>query len=295
MDRIEYRNTKDYKKAIDILCDFISEALSGDINGLKNNDITLLIRRVDNGKKQNVYFGDINDPDMYYITRAIYIVVWGYVFNLDFDNLGQWGRIIKHPFRGDTMNSFNSVFGKEMIIAKRYCLSDDLIKKIMEYYHLYHSIGNFIVIPNKLNLNSKRANYCTLQDFFDSFLGAMYQYKHPEESTVYRDFCNELEVVFKENDAIEKLSFNDYVNEFYLKSYIRDEKPYDVFNVPLDIRKKEYIGRNRRSKSFYTNDEYISMTSNYLNEAEKIIKNRADSIVERLNEEIGAFNNAGHC
>ena len=118
MNREDYIKTSDYKKALGVVRSFTYDALNGCINNLKNEDITLLIDKIENKNTKNLYFGNINDPDMYYITQAIYIVVWGHIFDLTFDKMGSWGKI-KHPFRGDTMNSFNSVFGRDMMIAQR--------------------------------------------------------------------------------------------------------------------------------------------------------------------------------
>ena len=129
MDRKEYRRTPDFLKSLDIVKSFVSDALGGNVNMLKNEDITLLINRISDRERRNLYFGSIADPDMYYITQAIYILIWGHVFDLTFEKLGSWGKV-EHPFRGDTMNSFNSVFGKEYLIAKRYKVNKNLLKNI---------------------------------------------------------------------------------------------------------------------------------------------------------------------
>ena len=211
MNRKDYRTTPDFLKSLDIVKSFVSDALNGDVSMLKDENITLLINRISDRKKRNLYFGSIADPDMYYITQAIYILIWGHVFDLTFEKLGSWGRV-KHPFRGDTMNSFNSVFGKEYLIAKRYNVNKNLLKNIEEYLSLYHSIGNFIVIPNKLNLNRQRANYYTLQDYFDSFLGALFQYKYQDIETEYRIFSEELHSSFTENTIFNKIEFKKYIS-----------------------------------------------------------------------------------
>ncbi len=286
MDREEYRTTPDFFKSLDIVKSFVSDALNGDVNMLKNEDITLLVNRISDREKRNFYFGSIADPDMYYITQAIYILIWGHVFDLTFEKLGSWGRV-EHPFRGDTMNSFNSVFGKEYLIAKRYKVNKNLLKNIEEYLSLYHSIGNFIVIPNKLNLNRQRANYYTLQDYFDSFLGALFQYKYPDIETEYRTFSEVLHSSLIENTIFNKIEFKKYISDFFLESYVEDGKPYNVFDIPLEIRRKEYIGRNRRSRSdFITRDEYIDLASNYYNKSKEIISYRAECIVDVLKNEI---------
>lgn len=72
-----------------------------------------------------------------------------------------------------------------------------------------------------------------------------------------------------------------------MESYVEDGKPYNVFDIPLEIRRKEYIGRNRRSRSdFITRDEYIDLASNYYNKSKEIISYRAECIVDVLKNEI---------
>lgn len=286
MDKFEYKRTNDYIHAKNTIRIFVNEALNGNIDEFENNDITLLIRRISDTKRRNIYFGNIYDPDMYYITQAIYIVIWGHLYNLTFDNMGAWG-IIKHPFRGDTVNSFNSIFGKEMMIAKRYNLDDVLMGKAVEYSNLYHSIGNFIVIPNRLNVNSKRANYCSMQDYFDSFIGAFYQFKHPEQKTEYVSSFKKLKEAFIENDEYGSMSFNDFIANFFLEDYVQNNRPFNVFNIPYELRAKEYSGRSIRSKTkFVSDEEYDIIVQNYYDTSKKIIQKRAKKMIAILKNEI---------
>lgn len=261
---------------------FNKEALGGDITKLANSDISLLIRNVSDVKERNLYIGNINDPDMFKITQAIYIVLWGDIYDLTFDKLGPWGKK-KYPFRGDTMNSFNTVYGKEMLIAKRYKLDDALMESIVAYQSLYHSIGNFIVIPNRMNVNSKRSNYYSMQDYFDSFIGAIYQYKNQNVETEYSSFFKELKDCFAKNPEYEHLSFERIIRKFYLDNYVKNGQPYNVFNISYDLRKKEYVGRNRRSKTkFISDEEYLIIARNYSEKATTIIQYRGEKICEKL-------------
>ena len=63
--------------------------------------------RKSGGNDWKYYVGKIKDPDMYLITQAIYIVLWGHIWNLNFENLGSWGRSTENqfPFRGDTIHA----------------------------------------------------------------------------------------------------------------------------------------------------------------------------------------------
>lgn len=103
MNKRDYESTNDYKKSIEILKNFVRDVLDGDIEKLRDFDFTDL----------TTYVGDIIDPDMYLITQAIYIILWGDLYDLTFETMGAWNWNNEHAFRGDTMNSFGSLFGKE--------------------------------------------------------------------------------------------------------------------------------------------------------------------------------------
>lgn len=103
MNRKEYEKTNDYQESLKILREFIGEMLNGDIERLRMLDFSDLAK----------YISNSIDPDMYLITQAIYIILWGDIYDLTFDKMGSWSLDGEHPFRGDTMNSFNSVFGKK--------------------------------------------------------------------------------------------------------------------------------------------------------------------------------------
>lgn len=282
MNREDYEKSKDYIEAMQLIRMFIEDVLEGDITKLINNDISMLIRNVSDGKKRDLYLGNIDDPDMFKITQAIYIVLWGDIYNLTFENMGPWGEK-KNPFRGDTMNSFNSVYGKNMLIAKRYGLNSTLMNSVTLYQLLYHSIGNFVVIPNRMDINRRRANYYTIQDYFDSFVGAIYQYQNQNSQTEYWQFFEELNVGFIENPEYKDLPFESFIENFFLDKYVKNGKPYNVFDLSYDLRKKEYIGRNKRSKAeFFSKKEYTMLAKKYFDVASDIITYRGEKIVERL-------------
>lgn len=293
MGIFEYKETEDYKKAIKLILEFKEEVLAGDLKKLINADLSELIYNTKDRRIIHKYVGKIKDPDMYLITQAIYIVVWGYIYGLTFDKLGVWGNVAdrQYPFRGDTMNSFNSVYGEDCVIAKRYKLDDTLMNMVKSYHKLYHSIGNFIVIPNKMNVNRKRANYFSLQDFYDSFIGVIYQFYYPEKETEYSVYYNELISVLEENVEYKSINFETWIKKFFLDTYLDNHGiPFNVFGIDLEMRKKEYIDREIRSKNnFYSKDEYVLLAKNYYEIAKQIIDYRAKKIVgiiiDRVNEE----------
>ncbi|WJV18975.1 hypothetical protein QU593_00270 [Rossellomorea marisflavi] len=84
-------------------------------------------------------------------------------------------------YRGDTLNSFHTMFGKEVTSdggSRRFkgvekYLSDQPLREIVNRYHqTYHTVGNFIPLPNK---KLERHTFNTYRgvkygDYFDLFL-----------------------------------------------------------------------------------------------------------------------------
>lgn len=291
MEMVEYKKTEDYQKAKKLVREFIEEVLDSRIENLINADLSELIYETKNRYIIDKYVGEIKDPDMYLITQAIYIIVWGNIYDLTFDKLGPWGRTenSQYPFRGDTMNSFNSVYGDNGVIAERYKLDENTMDMVNRYHKLYHSIGNFIVIPNRKNVNCRRANYYTIQDFYDSFIGVIYQFHYQEKVTEYSIYYDELSRVLMANDEYRENKFETWIKEFFLDCYLCNDEPYNVFGIDIQMRKKEYIGRNRRSKNnYYSKEEYVLLAKKYYETSKQIIDYRANRIVsilaDRINE-----------
>lgn len=80
MNKRDYEKTNDYKKSIEILKGFVRDVLDGNIEKLKDFDVTDL----------TTYVGDNIDPDLYLITQAIYIILWGDIYDLTFEKMGSW-------------------------------------------------------------------------------------------------------------------------------------------------------------------------------------------------------------
>ncbi len=133
------------------------------------------------------------DPDNTWLTRYIlFYLCRNHVDELQ--NVDQIG--IGKDYRGDTMNSFNTLFRwwldeqddeknptrkKNKQYARKRLQSVlgrekylDFYAKINHFHHTYHKIGNFILLPNKTvnrtRLNNARGFNRELQDFFDLFL-----------------------------------------------------------------------------------------------------------------------------
>ena len=173
--REAYTKTEDFKKSIEIIKNFIKENLGGDIEKFKDFDLYT-------GKFNNCkyYVGKIKDPDMYLITQAIYIVLWGHIWNLNFENLGSWGRSTENqfPFRGDTIHACGKFGDKNDRVTNFFNIDKkdlELFNDILQFEKSYHRIGNFIVLPNRGNINCNKADWLNgMRDYFDWFLISIY-------------------------------------------------------------------------------------------------------------------------
>ena len=160
------------ERARHLLLDFIREKLDGKLDNIRTFDIKTLR---DDGKFgcPGRYF-DCDDTE---IMRAIYVVLWEDVLpELSMDTLGNAGK-----YRGDTMNSFHTMFGREIperpgfyAGLEKYHPSEELRERVREFGTKHCStIGNFVVLPNlyvkETTLNFYRGTN-QWHDFFDRFL-----------------------------------------------------------------------------------------------------------------------------
>lgn len=148
---------------------FIDERLDGNLDALVDFDVATLEGDPVYGNLD----GRLYDSDDSDFTRAVFTVVFGDRLPDLVGNLGTGKR-----WRGDTMNSFHTTFGKpvEGPVPYRGLVSRnpdaDFIARVEAFHSLYHSIGNFTPLPNisheKKTLNTYRAG--DWKDYFDRFL-----------------------------------------------------------------------------------------------------------------------------
>ncbi|MFQ7035666.1 MAG: hypothetical protein ACLRTQ_08360 [Candidatus Borkfalkia sp.] len=164
-----------------ILCknfinDFIDEYLKGNIYAFYDFDFASL--------RQDKRFGcnsrgfDCDDTNL---TRAICFILWGEIFpDLTVSDIGTGQK-----YRGDTLNTFNTVFGSyfpeqhSCVGIERSNASESLRVLANKFHAAYHSIGNFILLPNIAETDKKRAytlntyRGIAYKDYFDLFLSRL--------------------------------------------------------------------------------------------------------------------------
>ena len=91
--------------------------------------------------------------------------------------------------RGDTMNSFRSLFGREIEddgVApdpvsgfqglRRFGVEEELFGTAYEFWYTYHRIGNFLPLPNvKCGGKTMNTFRTVWHDYFDHFLAALHE------------------------------------------------------------------------------------------------------------------------
>ena len=295
MTRKDYEQTQDYKKALQLVKDFINDVLEGDIERMK----TLCFDDL------NKYIGDICDPDMYLITQAIYIIVFGDIFDLNFENMGPWDPQGTYAFRGDTMNSFGSLIGKEskdneFAYRAKFFSADknpDLWNKILEFSKMYHWLGNFIVLPNRGSIengiNGARAGYYNkeycegMRDYFDWFLLAVSKYQDKVRSGDIH--LSKFEMQLQQNPEYNPffLDIAEWKERFFLEPYFDGDVPKQLFCTPLERRLLvTTVPENRKGEWYYQDEEYLALLEDYLDKSKAVIAYRTNRIVECLKEKL---------
>lgn len=297
MQRKEYEKTADYIKSLQIVKEFVDEVLGGNIDALRTlcfDDLTKFI-------------GDVDDPDMYLIVQAIYIILWGDVYDLTFDKMGVWDLNGTYAFRGDTMNSFGSLFGKEKKKEEKPFgyramwfgadKNPKLWGKIEEFYKMYHWLGNFIVIPNRADIqygiNGARggyydSEYCEgMRDYFDWFLIAIAKYQ--EKVKCGNINLNKFEMQLQRNPEFNPffLDIREWKERFFLEHYFKNETPTVYFKTPL--KRRLFITaapEDRKNHRYYQDDEYMELMEDYLDKAKAVIEYRTNKMVDLLKEKI---------
>ena len=216
------------------------------------------------------------DCDDCELSRAVYREVWGVEFP---------------QFRGDTMNSFRTVFGRERITRRvvdvpwafagsaadeRFSLPDQLRDRIRDFFWTYHTIGNFIPLPNVAvdgkTLNMYRAGIW--KDSFGAFLAAIRMYLEGRGMN-----CGRLEVppaFVRLMDANAffwdryRGRFEDYVRDFFLEGYLDD------FGRVIDMPRVYWWDKSLSA------DKYIAVAMQFLDLSEEVIANRAQRIIMAL-------------
>ena len=259
-------------KAKSLITSFVEERLQGNLNELACFDFAHL--RGD--KKYGVYSGNSFDCDNTKLSKAIYLLVfedvWSDLTSFSLDN---------GMYRGDTINSFNTTFGKVVATGgfaglNRFQPDASLQQKVLKFYSLYHTIGNFMVLPNAYvdghTLNTFRGSHNQWRDYIDKFIEALHLRLTDPQSTNNEQFHQLIAANIKDFEPyyhqegfellMEKLLLNDCINQKGM--------PKQLFDVVYHWDKR------------LTRDIYLRHVNQYLNFSESFIEKRGAKMVKIL-------------
>ena len=264
------------KQAEQLIKDFVTGFLAGDWEQFKHFDLNYL--------KTSEKFGcpgrkfDCDDSNL---MRAVYVVLWEK--DLPYLNMDNFG--YRKQYRGDTINTFHTMFGREIeektgffAGLEKYAPSDELREKVRHFGKLCSNVGNYVVLPNyftrQTSLNCYRGTN-DWRDFFDRFLIEIHKVLTGSEQ---QDEVLQ-ELVKVNNFAFQKFQGEDGFRKF-TKILLLDDY-CDNSGTPQEIFAMNYHWRNEHDPEQYFHDAEI-----YLEKTEKIIRRRADKIISMLKENL---------
>ena len=266
-------------KSKGLINDFVEERLQGNLNELVRFDFAQL--RGDN--KYGVCSGESFDCDNTNLSRAIYLLVFEDVWS----DLSLFS-LENGMYRGDTINSFNTTFGKTVATGgfaglNRFGPDEDLQQRVLKFHSLYHTIGNFMVLPNACvvghTLNTFRGSYYQWRDYIDKFVEALHLLLTAPQSVDNGLFYQLIAANIKDFEPyycqegfellMDKLLLNDCINQ--------EGRPKQLFDVVYHWDRR------------LTRDIYLRHINQYLDFSESFIEKRGAKMVEILASKLGKY------
>jgi hypothetical protein len=225
------------------------------------------------------------DNDDTELMRCIYVLIFSDVWpGLSLNSLGQY------EYRGETMNTYNTLFGQPPFpyksesmtpgLDKFPCVPSELRAKAADFrFNTYGRIGNMVVLPNRQldcistesTINKYRGCHHVWHDFFDLFLNAFrialvynkYEYQRFQELIeLNSDYLAPFRSETGFNHLVSGLFFDDYIGT--------DGEP--------KILSKGYFHWMKDVAP----EDYFSEASRYLDFASEVINNRSIKMAEAI-------------
>ena len=261
------------KTARQTLQAFIQEKLNGNLDEILTFDFKTLRESAQFGCPGRRFDGDDTE-----IVRAICVVLWEDLLpELSMASLGD-----REKYRGDTMNSFHTMFGREIADhpgffagLEKYAPAEELRERVREFGNACCStVGNFVVLPNLYvrgtTLNMYRGTN-GWRDFFDRFLIQLRIVLCGEEAgdPLLAELVNANAFCFARFEGRE--GFPALARGLLLEDYC--DREY----VPQIVFPMNYHWKDPADKETYFRD-----AMSYLDNAERIIRSRGRRIRDRL-------------
>lgn len=274
--------TEDEKKdkALKLLESFKNDYLHGNIEELANFSFWDI---AGNPEYDGISFGEHDSKYDGDRTNIVYAIDY-LLYNEKIPNLTLRGYGETENFSGDTINTFNTLFGsrkyrESVENAFNFTTSERHLRD--DFYRTYQKIGNFYLLPagDKQNsINSFRGKNAW-RDYFDIFLKNLKQSLPPTNSYEKKDNnLQHLQVLLK-NDKnkffFDNKNFGSFISDFYLEDYSEID-----YNHP-EADKNFFFSHFTCSKRIDVT-EYKKFAFGYIAKATELINNRSLRLVKEL-------------
>ena len=214
------------------------------------------------------------------LSRAIYCVAFSDVFPaLSLDTLADL------TFRGDTLNTYNTMFGRPDGTSlhpglDRYAPSTELSKKVKAFRGKFQTIGNMMPLPNTLvgrqSINTYRGTHSNWRDFLDRFLSALRPILMGEGNSIYKGLAELVSANMAQlGPYCSEEGFAKLMRGLMLEDYL------DKNWLPVINSKGFYFWRKSNVR-----EEYLAEAERYIDFATRVIDRRAKRIIEILKEKL---------
>lgn len=258
-DKIE-KTTTIYARSL--VKDFIAEKLDGNIDNLKDFDLSSI--------REDSKFGGHTYTDKSNILYALMTLAFGEVWGgMDVYNLE------KYEFQCSYINQYQNIFGSSILGEylmglQKYDMPDDLHKRALKVALTAETIGNFIVWPSKASFQSILESSPNRR-YMDKFLLQLKDVLYGEKK-VNLDLKA---AVYKNRNYMGKYSSEDglrlFIKDMMLEPFAdEDGIPKEVFD-PVWITMK-YLER----------ETYIKAIERYCKFCESFISMRSERIVDKI-------------
>ena len=244
---------------------FRDKYLGGDIRKLRDYDLSKV--------KEDETYGNVDAAKSAIVKSVLALVFADSWLGLSVES------IERYEYCSSMMIHSQNLFGSNILDQyfkgmEKFCPSKELFNRALKVFHLLNSIGNMWVLPNKLNDKESLAGYkdaYKFRGYMDKYLQAMYAVF---EGTKKQDL--HLKGIFYKNRKMLAnyqgiTGWTNFVNDMLLQGFVDDEcKPKDCFDFVWSYMKD--IDR----------DSYFRAVDRFCTFCEKVIPQRADRMIEKL-------------
>ena len=237
------------------------------------------------------------DPDSAGKSREFYAKYWENTLS---PNCADYSTAGKAIYRGDTTISFNTIagsvlrlvmtadmpqgsFARLQAIQSSELITDDLKRQFTEFQKLYHSLANFLPLPDDkwhrhTNMNTAKGASAAYHDFPDLFYQAVHDQVFGGPNAVVT------EPVFTTNKSLAYFKrFNCQWRQFVEQNYLQDFFTDDTYNEFIRLAPTDtdiVLYRARKVVTPMDRENGMAYAQYFLTTAITILNNRASRLAD---------------